>query len=110
LGDLLIAVLEADWICIFPRRHHPHEHNRPQDVGVTHWKPGSGGKLKVNPVPRTYVRGFRVCPSGPSEDSPREIAARGAFRVMTEEIISRGSSLHLRTGRSVVRGELPKRY
>ncbi len=44
----------------------------------------------VNPVPRTYVRGFRACPSGTSEHSPREIAARGAFKVMTEEIISRG--------------------
>ncbi len=37
----------------------------------------------VNPVPRTYVRGFRACPSGTSEHS----------------------SLHLRTGRSVVRGK-----
>ncbi len=44
----------------------------------------------VNPVPRTYVRDFRACPSGTSEHSPREIAARGAFKVMTEEIISRG--------------------
>ena len=42
MGDLLIAVLAADWICILARRHHPHEHNHPQDVGVTHWKPGSG--------------------------------------------------------------------
>jgi len=38
---------------------------------------------KVNPVPRTYIRGFRACPSGTSEHS----------------------SLHLRTGRSVVRGK-----
>jgi len=68
----------------------------------------AGSKRKgatVNPVPRIYVRGFRACPSGTSEHSPREIAARGAFKVMTEEIISRGSSLHLRTGRSVVRGK-----
>ena len=27
--------------------------------------------VKVNPVPRTYVRGFRACPSGTSEHSPR---------------------------------------
>ncbi len=40
-------------------------------------------KGKVNPVPRTYVRGFRACPSGTSEHS----------------------SLHLRTWRSVVRGK-----
>ena len=40
-------------------------------------------KLAVNPVLRTYVRGFRACPSGTSEHS----------------------SLHLRTGRSVVRGK-----
>ena len=38
---------------------------------------------EVNPVPRTYVRGFRACPSGTSEHP----------------------SLHLRTGRSVVRGK-----
>ncbi len=38
---------------------------------------------RVNPVTRTYVRGFRACPSGTSEHS----------------------SLHLRTGRSVVRGK-----
>ena len=44
----------------------------------------------VNPVPRTYVRGFRACPSGTSEHSPREIVARGVFKAMTEEIISRG--------------------
>ncbi len=62
--------------------------------------------MRVNPVPRTYVRGFRACPSGTSEHSPREIAARGAFKVMTEEIISRGSSPRLRTGRSVVRGKV----
>ena len=39
--------------------------------------------ILVNPVPRTYVRGFRACPSGTSEHS----------------------SLHLHTGRSVVRGK-----
>ena len=39
--------------------------------------------FNVNPVPRTYVRGFRACPSGTSEHF----------------------SLHLRTGRSVVRGK-----
>ncbi len=37
----------------------------------------------VNPVPRTYVRGFRACPSGTSEHS----------------------SLHLHTWHSVVRGK-----
>ncbi len=40
-------------------------------------------RFTVNPVPRTYVRGFRACASGTSEHS----------------------SLHLRTGRSVVRGK-----
>ncbi len=43
--------------------------------------------------------------TGRSEHSSREIAARGAFEVMTEEIISRGSPPRLHTGRSVVRGK-----
>ena len=36
------ASTAADWICILGRRHHPHEHDHTQDVGVTHRKPGSG--------------------------------------------------------------------
>ena len=48
---------------------------------------------------------FRACPSGTSEHLPREIAAKGVFEVLTEEIISRGESLRLRTGCSGVRGK-----
>ncbi|MEE9610812.1 MAG: hypothetical protein V3W19_06140, partial [Desulfatiglandales bacterium] len=40
-----------------------------------------------------------------SEHLPREIAVREAHKAMTEKIISQGESLHLRTGRSVVRGK-----
>ncbi len=36
---------------------------------------------------------------------PREIAARGVHKVVTEKIISQGESPRLRMGRSVVRGE-----
>ncbi len=40
-----------------------------------------------------------------SEHSPREIAARGVHKVVTENIISQGESPRLRTGCSVVRGK-----
>jgi hypothetical protein len=39
------------------------------------------------------------------EHSPREIAARAVLKVLTEAIISRGSFLHSRVERSVVRGK-----
>ncbi len=48
---------------------------------------------------------FRACPSGTSEHLPREITARGVHKALTEKIISQGESLHLGTGRSVVRGK-----
>ncbi|MEE8076131.1 MAG: hypothetical protein V3T60_10970, partial [Candidatus Binatia bacterium] len=77
---------------------------RPHRLGLDDILRTSPGE--VNLVPRTYVRGFRACPSGSSEHLPREIGARAVFKVSTEEIISRGESPHLRTGRSVVRGKL----
>ena len=40
---------------------------------------------------------------GCPEYSPREIAARGVDKVMTEKIISQVESLRIRTGCSVVR-------
>ena len=40
---------------------------------------------------------------GSSEHSPREIAVRRVFKVLTEEIISRGESPRSHTGLSVVR-------
>jgi len=39
------------------------------------------------------------------QGEPREIAARGVYKVVKEKIISRGESRRLRTGRSVVRGK-----
>ena len=53
-------------------------------------------RFTVNPVPRTYVRGFRACPSARSRTftpySPRSNSTA---------VLERGS----RTGRSVVRGK-----
>ncbi len=43
--------------------------------------------------------------AGSPEHLPHEIGARAVFTVSTEEIISRGESLRLRTVRSVVRGK-----
>ena len=43
------------------------------------------------------------------EHLPREIAARGVHKVLTETIISQGESPRSRTGRSVVRGKKKNR-
>ncbi len=43
--------------------------------------------------------------AGNPEHSPREIAARGVHKVVTEKSISQGESPRLRTGLSVVRGK-----
>jgi len=46
-----------------------------------------------------------AAPTGRSEHSPREIAARGVHKALTERIISQGESPRLCTGRSVERGK-----
>ncbi len=68
--------------------------------------PVKTGQIRVvNPVPRTYVRGFGHFPGGKFRTFTREIGARAVFKVSTEEIISRGESPRSRTGRSVIRGK-----
>ncbi len=47
---------------------------------------------------------WRRALAGGPEHSPREIAARGVHKALTEKIISQGESPRLRAGRSVVRG------
>ncbi len=63
---------------------------------------------RVNNNPRTtdlrpWLWGAAL--TGRSEHLPREIAARGVHKALTEKIISQGESPRLRTGRSVVRGK-----